>query len=154
MRNEEFANTITRRMEAIDALAEDLKRSAEQSRRLADEATCSTAAKDTNDLLLIRFGRLFDAYFHYLHSLLEEVAKEDISKILTSDDEVQELRKVRNAFVHSYLPEEQPCNYQTALERVPLLLGAIEKVRAYTRQLAGLPKVSLPPRRKSSSLEM
>jgi hypothetical protein len=154
MRNDEFAKTLTSRMAALDALATDLKRSVEQCQRFADEVTRPTEAKDAHDLLLLRFGRLFDAFYHHLHRLLDNIAREEKSEIPISDEEVRGLREIRNDLVHKYLPEEQSRNYQAALEHTPHLLGLIEKVRAYTRQQAGLPKVSLPPKRKSSSLEM
>jgi hypothetical protein len=154
MRNDEFAKPLTSRMEAIDALATDLKRSMEQCRRFAEEVARSHEAKDAHDLLLIRFGRLFDAFYHHLRTLLNDIAREEKSEILISEEEVLGLREIRNNFVHKYLLEEQPRNYQAALEHAPCLLGLIEKVRAYTRQPAGLPKVSLPLKKKRSSLEM
>jgi hypothetical protein len=123
-----------------------LKRSFNLSLKIGIKESFTDEEFDTLETLASRFARVSDIVFQKLFRSIDKVELEDKGSFLdalnraqkrnliTTIDEIREIRDLRNQIVHEYVKDELQHVYIDILEFIPKLMDICDKIFDYCRK--------------------
>src|SRR5262245_59177298 len=137
---------LGRELDLMHRAAKVLKRSWEECQAFGDQISYPIEELDRLELLSSRFSRLTDFMIQRIFRLIDEIdleqpgtARDIINRaakkgMIDNPDFFIEARILRNKLAHEYVEKVMTEIYRKAMELVPAVLDAVERVDAYSKK--------------------